>query len=114
MLDALEYLSEARPNLGIPEALNLDQKPPIILQYMKRMHLAALFKELGYRTGAEIGVAYGEYSRTLTTVNPAATIYSIDPWEPYPEYLETYTVPQMEQIYEKAKKRLAGTGCVIM
>jgi hypothetical protein len=114
MIDALEYLSEPRPHLGIPEAPDMSRKPPIALPHMKRTHLAMLFNDLGYRTGAEIGVCWGSYSRCLSVNNPEATIYSIDPWEVYPEYLEDYTEEKMERIYAIARKKLEGTGCVII
>ena len=46
--------------------------------------------------------------------NPEATIYSIDPWEAYDRYAEPYTDEAIELCYNEAKKRLAGTGCVII
>jgi predicted O-methyltransferase YrrM len=116
MRDPLEFLSQPHPELGIPEAPNLDQKSPIILGQMKRAHLAALFRELGYRVGAEIGVSLGKYSKCLSVHNPEATIYSIDPWVPYPGYAESLSVSteEMEEIFQEAKKRLENTGCIII
>ena len=114
MIDALEYLSVARPHLGIPVAPNMEAKSPIVLPHMKRKHLAMLFKDLGYLIGAEIGVCQGKYSRCLWEHNPKSTIYSIDPWLAYDKYEEGYTQEAMDQLREEAMKRLEGTGCVIM
>ena len=114
MIDALEYLSVARPHLGIPVAPNMEAKPPIVLPYMKRVHLAMLFKDLGYLIGVEIGVFQGKHSRCLWEHNPKSTIYSIDPWLVYDGYEEDYTQEAMDQIRKEARKRLEGTGCVIM
>ena len=116
MKDALEYLASIQnaPHLGILEPIDFDQKMPIILRHMTRGDLARLFAELGYRTGAEIGVYKGAYSWGLWYVNPEATIYSIDPWEIYERYAEPYTEELIELCYQAAKKRLADTGCVII
>lgn len=112
-MDALEFLSEAHEELGIPEAPDLTAKPPIVLRQMKRVHLAMLFGALGYKKGAEIGVSRGQYSRCLWE-HTGAAIYSIDPYEVYAEYLEEYTQEAMDQLYEEAKTALASTGCVIL
>jgi len=45
-----------------------------------RNDLALYFKELGFNTGAEIGVSQGLYSRTLLEANPNLKLYMIDPW----------------------------------
>lgn len=115
-MNALEYLAGIRENLylGIPAPINFEQKMPIVLPRMERLHLARLFCELGYRTGAEIGVYKGQYSKCLWKANREATIYSVDPWEAYDRYEEPYTPELMERVYEEARERLAPTGCVII
>ncbi len=47
---------------------------------MGRIELAALFAELGFNKGAEIGVEKGRYSEVLCMANPNLHLYSIDPW----------------------------------
>lgn len=116
MIDALEYLAniENDPYVGILEPIDMDQKPPIVLRHMKRIHLARLFERLGYRRGAEIGVSRGKHAKCLTLANPDAIIYAIDPWQIYDEYEELYTPELMEQCYKEAQGRLKGTGCAII
>ena len=51
-----------------------------------REDLAKLFAELGYSTGAEIGVREGLFSMILCqNANPELKLYCIDPWAPYSE-----------------------------
>ena len=45
--------------------------------------LPGIFNELGYRTGAEIGVAQGTYSKALLDGIPGLHLYAVDPWRPY-------------------------------
>ena len=46
-----------------------------------RADLAKYFNELGFKTGAEIGVDGGAYSAILCEVNPGVKLYCIDMWE---------------------------------
>jgi len=45
-----------------------------------RGHLAELFYELGYKIGAEIGVAKGANALVLLQKNPGLKLFCIDPW----------------------------------
>jgi len=45
--------------------------------------LAQTFNELGYKTGAEIGVQKGDYSLVLCTSIPGLHLKCVDSWEPY-------------------------------
>jgi hypothetical protein len=49
----------------------------------KRGHLAKDFARMGFKIGAEIGVADGRYSEYLCKVIPNLKLYCIDPWAPY-------------------------------
>ena len=46
-----------------------------------RKLLAELFCELGYKSGAEIGVDRGHYSKILLTANLELKLYLVDAWE---------------------------------
>lgn len=48
-----------------------------------RDNLAQLFAEVGYKTGAEIGVRWGEYSKVLCESIPDLKLYCVDPYLPY-------------------------------
>jgi hypothetical protein len=46
-----------------------------------RFDLAGLFNTLGYKTGVEIGVAKGKFSRYICDSVPGVKLYCIDLWE---------------------------------
>ena len=60
-------------------SLELSEK--IEIPNVGRDDLAALFHELGFKTGVEVGVERGLYSKVLCKANPQMKIYGIDPWE---------------------------------
>lgn len=56
---------------------------PILIKDASRSDLPALFRERGYRRGAEIGVLYGDYSEELCKSIPGINLLCIDAWAPY-------------------------------
>jgi hypothetical protein len=54
---------------------------------MGSVDLAKLFAELGFKTGVEVGVFNGDYSKMLCENNPSLHLYSVDSWriDEYPE-----------------------------
>lgn len=56
---------------------------PIELRDFHRNDLAQLFAELGFKRGAEIGVAEGHYSEILLKANPDLELLLVDPWQRY-------------------------------
>jgi hypothetical protein len=56
---------------------------PIEIPDFHRNDLAQLFAELGFRRGAEIGVAEGNYSEVLLKANPECELLLVDPWHAY-------------------------------
>ena len=63
-INIADYLHETFPTVG---AFN-------------RTGLARLFKTLGFKKGAEVGVKMGLYSKVLCEENPDMNLKSIDPW----------------------------------
>lgn len=49
-----------------------------------RNAMVELFKDLGYKVGAEIGIRKGEYSKIMCDIIPDLKLYCVDPWTPYP------------------------------
>ncbi len=72
-----------------------------------RNDLARLFAELGFTTGAEIGIEQGLFTEVLCQANPQATIYAIDAWQAYSGYREHVSQDKLDGFYEAAKARLA-------
>lgn len=94
--------------------ISLEQKgTPAQLLGCSRNDLPELFKELGFKVGAEIGVYKGDFTRLFCEAG--FKMYAIDPWLAYPEYywLKADQV-QMEKEYERAKVKLAPFDCTII
>src|SRR3989344_1745838 len=91
--------------------------PPVFIPY-KRSDLAALFNELGFKTGAEIGVFAGQYSKILCESIPGLKLYCIDAWVVYDDLPETKVakhyknyIRRIEGTYAAAGKLLQGYSC---
>ena len=73
-----------------------------------RDELPELFKQLGFTTGAEIGVAKGEYSELFCKAG--LKIYSVDAWAAITDYNRGSFNGRLEKEFEIATKRLAPYG----
>ena len=65
--------------------------------------LAAVFHELGYKRGAEIGVREGTYSEQLCKAMPGLDLICVDIWEIYPGHQNKKVAAEM---YTEAQGRL--------
>jgi predicted O-methyltransferase YrrM len=101
-VDTLEYITQKFD-------LNLNQKSPIEILKINRTIMAQTLNELGFRVGAEIGVAQGNHSKLLCENIPRLHLYCIDIWEKYPGYNE-YT-DRIDRYYLEAKNKLANYDC---
>ncbi|MFH1563852.1 MAG: class I SAM-dependent methyltransferase [Nitrospirota bacterium] len=94
--------------------INFDQELPIKLNADRFKELPKLFRKLGFKIGAEIGVATGRYSKVLCQYIQGLKLYCVDPWIPYDGYVESNYVAGEETLntlYEKSKERLAPYNC---
>jgi len=82
-----------------------DQIPPVRCKRFKRKSLAETFGRLGFRKGAEIGVAGGYYSLELCNYIPNLELLCIDPWERYAENPRGQV--NQEGMYNRTKEVLA-------
>lgn len=71
-----------------------------------RNELAGLFRELNFKSGAEIGVEKGMYSAKLCEENPDAKIYGIDSWRVYKKYKEEHPQRWFDERRYFAKRRM--------
>jgi predicted O-methyltransferase YrrM len=76
---------------------------------INRIKLAEYFNELGFKVGAEIGVAYGYYSEVLCQSIPGLKLYCVDSWKGYVGYDTRYE--KYEEMFEQAKKVLSKYNC---
>lgn len=81
---------------------------PVRLSQINRTILAQVFAELGFKTGAEIGVAEGHYSKVLFENIPDLKLFAVDAWKTYPGYTE---LQNPEEVFEGAKKLLEAYNC---
>jgi len=79
-----------------------------------RVDLARLFGELGFRTGAEVGVEKGKYSEVLCQKNPGVKLYAIDAWQTFPAYRDHVTNEELEYFRAETVTRLAPYGCIVI
>jgi len=77
-----------------------------------RTDLAVYFKERGFKTGAEIGVADGRYSEILLKTIPGLKLYCVDPWMPYEKNWRSEDY--QEKAYTQAVVKLGDYNCEII
>lgn len=83
--------------------LDLTQKSPIEIPNVGRIDIIRWIKELGLKSGAEIGVDHAEFSREICEYNNQVKLYGVDPYLKYREYREYKDQEQMNGIYEWAR-----------
>lgn len=99
MTDVLSY---------VKNRWNLDTSRPVVeIPNFGRDGLAEMFANLGFHSGAEIGVQNGDYSEVLCKANPKAKIFSIDGWRHYKGYHYVATKAQQDINYANAVARLS-------
>lgn len=80
---------------------------PIELRDFHRNDLAQLFAELGFKRGAEIGVAEGNYSEILMKANPECELLLVDPWHAYSDNPQNKTPDKHKYAYEETLRKIA-------
>jgi len=105
-MDSLKYIQEKFN-------IDLTQESPIKLPIDKYKGLPNLFRELGYRVGAEIGVNKGRFSEWICHQmrKNKPKLYLVDPYKSYKEYSEYLDQAEMDAFYESAKVKLAKYNC---
>jgi predicted O-methyltransferase YrrM len=79
-----------------------------------RTELAKHFNELGFKIGAEVGVAQGYYSEVLCKAIPGLKLYCIDPWLRYRDYGDFAKRSTFLSMEAEAREKLKPYGCIIM
>ena len=96
-MDTLAYLTEKY-------GLDLNLKSPFVLPVSRETDVPLLFKELGFTTGAEIGVYRGGYSQVLLKAIPKLKLFGVDIWELYPGYRDYWRDDMQADYYEAIEK----------
>jgi hypothetical protein len=87
---------------------------PIELPNFHRNDLAQLFAELGFKRGAEIGVAEGNYSQVLLKANPECELLLVDPWHAYSENPQNKTEDKHTFAYTEALRKTKNYKVMVM
>lgn len=100
------------------------KKLPVEIPNFGRDELALLFEELGFKSGAEIGVKEGKYSEVLCKANPNLHLFSVDPWDvdSYFDHNQPHItgdgIPvdpaEFERYESSARNRLKNYNCSIL
>lgn len=104
----LQRIALVLPIRGRDLAQDPSPAAPVEIPNVDRLTLAGLFRHLGYRSGAEIGVERGVFAKDLCDLNPEATIYGVDAWQTYRGYLHHTSQVKLDGFYQEALARLAG------
>lgn len=81
---------------------------PIEVPQFHRNDLAQLFAELGFKRGAEIGVAEGNYSEVLLKVNPECELLLVDPWHHYSDNPQGKSKEKHEFAYRETVRKTSA------
>jgi hypothetical protein len=93
--------------------LDLNQESPIMIPIGRFKDMPRLFRELGFKVGAEIGVFQGDYSRWLLRGIPGLKLFGIDAWSVYGDYKD-YKSSTMNVAQAKAIENTKGYNCVLI
>ena len=99
-MDAREFLTQFN--------LDLTKPSPIEIPNQGREMLGWLFREVGYKVGAEIGVEGGKFSLALLTAHPKLELFCIDPWQSYAGYIDPINNKDLPEQMKLAQEKLQG------
>lgn len=77
---------------------------PFEIPDCSRDDLPQFFVEMGFKLGAEIGVDQGVYTEKLCKAG--LTVYGIDPWLAYEDYIEIDVQKRIDERFNTTKNRL--------
>lgn len=89
--------------------------PRRVSREVGRQDLARLCADMGFQTGAEIGVWAGVFSSELCQAIPGLRLTCVDPWRAYGDYREKKNdQARLDAAYETTVKTLAPYACSIL
>jgi len=87
---------------------------PMTIKDVNRTIMAQTLSELGFKVGAEIGVAQGHHSEMLCVNNPGLKLYCVDAWSRHPSGGSREYDNRIYQYYRNAQKRLSPYNCILI
>ena len=92
-------------------SLDENSKMPLDVPHSRWKEMTPLFKDLGFKIGAEIGVFRGQFLKNLC--NGGFKMYGIDPWEDYDTYND-YKGGDFIGYENEARERVGSYDCEII
>lgn len=86
---------------------------PIEIPNVGRDNLPDLFRQLGFKVGAEVGVLDGDFSEQLCKANSQLKLYGIDPWERVDGF-DGYDADRLKRAHTAAQAKLAKYNCELI
>lgn len=92
----------------------IGRSPIEVPDFSRRNKLPILFRDAGFKVGAEIGVQQGQYSKRLCKLIPGLKLYAIDSWKAFPGYREHINQDMFDGFYKEALEVLAPYNCTLI
>ena len=96
-------------NQVLADLYNIRGGSPRFIKGTRWHDLPRIFKECGFKVGAEIGVELGKFSECLARKVPCEKLYCIDPWVTYGDQ---FTRHNPDEFYDLALEKLNKYDCV--
>lgn len=110
-MNTLEFICR-KWNLSLKKA---SPTMPIAIPNASRgLDLPELFREAGFRVGAEIGVECGLYSEVLCRLIPGLKLYAVDCWKEHQGYRTHVSQKQLDGFYQEALERVKPYDCTLI
>ncbi len=90
--------------MKIIDGLKLKGRPAEIPD-CSRDDLPEFFVEMGFKTGAEVGVYKGDFTKQFAKAG--LKVYAIDPWRNYKDFYHSQGQKRLDFLYEHTKRSLA-------
>lgn len=84
--------------------LDFEQESPIMIRNVGRLDLLRWVRELDFKVGAEIGVAFGKYSYEICELNPQMKLYGVDAWKAYDGYGDYKRTETFQKMYDETHR----------
>lgn len=94
--------------------IDLNQKSPFYLPIGREIDIPEMFKELGFKVGAEVGICRGVYAEILLKAIPNLKLYGIDRWELYEGYYDYPNNNVLSDAHQQAIERTKNFDCELI
>lgn len=92
--------------IGQKYGVDVTRRGEIEIRNTSRVLMLDTFKEMGFKVGAEVGVAEGYFAEEMFKRIPGLRLYGVDIWESYPGYQEY--IDREDKCFREALERTKG------